>query len=549
MIITIEPNTTLKLLKNVPLDTTYQNTLYWESSNSGKQAQTNYFNSKVKYSTPANTYQRVNKGVLRYPLNANYLYDCNYCMFQNSYFGYSKWFYAFITKVEYVNENMSEVYYTLDPIQSWYFDFVLNKTFIARSHTTTDPIYTPRPAESRDLGHTSNYSAHTAIHHSDMAYMLVTTSSSIGRQVRRINRTYSGLYTWCTNSLSTLNEKLNKAMSEGDDTVVTIYQYPTDWQPNLDNSYSETQREVSLYYSKVTDFKLSNTLSDYTPRNKILYNYPYNRIVVNNNAGQSAEYHIEDFQNPASGTIQFREWATVYPSPCSQLMPYNYKMLLNNYMDALSLNYNQQVAWKTDTYNTWLVANSNKNAQARVSAINTRNVGIIGGAVTTAIGAGVAVATGLTGAGAVAGVSMMAGGVTSILSSLTQANNTVNELTAQKEDMQAIPDQAGGQIASDSLNGATGKVGYDIYQVTVGRSVLQRLDDYYDRFGYPINAIQTVNLKARPHWTYIQTVGCTVTGSVPAEDMNVICKIHDNGITYWANPNEVGNYSLDNSPQ
>ena len=29
--------------------------------------------------------------------------------------------------------------------------------------------------------------------------------------------------------------------------------------------------------------------------------------------------------------------------------------------------------------------------------------------------------------------------------------------------------------------------------------------------------------------------------------MKNICKIFDNGITFWKNGNEIGNYSLDNS--
>ena len=38
---------------------------------------------------------------------------------------------------------------------------------------------------------------------------------------------------------------------------------------------------------------------------------------------------------------------------------------------------------------------------------------------------------------------------------------------------------------------------------------------------------------------------------LPADELKTICSIYDNGITFWVNPNEVGNYNqlaADNTP-
>ena len=43
------------------------------------------------------------------------------------------------------------------------------------------------------------------------------------------------------------------------------------------------------------------------------------------------------------------------------------------------------------------------------------------------------------------------------------------------------------------------------------------------------------------------TNGCVLKGNAPADDIRKICSIYDDGITFWKNPSEVGNYSLDNS--
>ena len=102
----IEPSTNIRLLKGVPLDNTYRNTLYFKPNE--VDAQTETFKGYTKHNLTNQTYQRVNKGVARVGLKAEDIYDCNYMMFQNTNFG-NKWFYAFITSVEYVNNTVSEI--------------------------------------------------------------------------------------------------------------------------------------------------------------------------------------------------------------------------------------------------------------------------------------------------------------------------------------------------------------------------------------------------------------------------------------------------------
>ena len=97
----INPQTNIRILSNVPLDTTYDHTIYFDSAS----AQYNYFISLQKYNLTNYTYQRVKRGVARVGIKADNLYDCNYMMFQNTAYG-NKWFYAFITSVEYINKLM-----------------------------------------------------------------------------------------------------------------------------------------------------------------------------------------------------------------------------------------------------------------------------------------------------------------------------------------------------------------------------------------------------------------------------------------------------------
>ena len=131
----VEPNCDVKLLKNVPLDTTYEHTIYFDNTS----AQYAYFRGLMKFDFPRQTYQRVNKGTMRVEKNAEALYDCNYLMFQNAGFG-TKWFYAFITAVEYVNNAVSEITYEIDVMQTWFFNYSVGECFIEREHSASDEI-------------------------------------------------------------------------------------------------------------------------------------------------------------------------------------------------------------------------------------------------------------------------------------------------------------------------------------------------------------------------------------------------------------------------
>ena len=81
----IEPNTNIKIYKDVPLDNTYNHTIYFSSLSN----QNAYFHGNsgiLKYNLTSQSYQRVVKGSMRIAIKADNLYDCNYLAFQNASF-------------------------------------------------------------------------------------------------------------------------------------------------------------------------------------------------------------------------------------------------------------------------------------------------------------------------------------------------------------------------------------------------------------------------------------------------------------------------------
>lgn len=145
----IQPNSRMRLLQGVPLDSTYTNTLYFAN----QQDQTNHFLTHYPYAKEfyAQSYQRVKSGVCRLQIKADDIYPYNYMMFQNTSYG-SKWFYAFINRVEYINDAQSNIYYEIDVMQTWFFEHILRPSYVERETSATDNIGDNIVSEPVDLG-------------------------------------------------------------------------------------------------------------------------------------------------------------------------------------------------------------------------------------------------------------------------------------------------------------------------------------------------------------------------------------------------------------
>ena len=143
----ITPNSTVLVLRGVNIDRDYNHTVRFLNRNT----QYDVLSAKTKYTFTPLTYQRTNRGTIRVQRIADDLFDCNYLMFQNSAYG-SKWFYAFLDKINYVNDNCSELEYTLDVMQTFLLDFSVERCFVEREHSISDNIGENTVSEKFNLG-------------------------------------------------------------------------------------------------------------------------------------------------------------------------------------------------------------------------------------------------------------------------------------------------------------------------------------------------------------------------------------------------------------
>lgn len=512
----IEPNTTIRILKDVPLDNTYDHTIYFADAT----AQRNYLLGKTKYNLAQNTYQRVKRGVARVGIKSDNLYDCNYMMFQNINFG-SKWFYAFITSVEYVNNECSEVSFELDVMQTWTFDYSPDYCFVEREHTLTDAIgehIEPEPVEHGEYVF-NNYAAVTNMKDMVVAIAIVDKDATVGGTL--YDGIYGGAQIWVYNSTDTtgINGKVNEYIQKPD-AIISMYMFPSLFiggsiPENHRLSYGQGASKKIVMADAIT---VNDTLDGYKPVNNKMYTYPYSFWHVDNACGGELTLRYEFFsgRNPVmeiSGTVTQPVVAVLRPCSYKGVPPYSdlggYTTLNT---ESLELANYPMCSWSVDTYKSWLAQNSVPLAVNTLATLSSM-----------AIPTGMAIADG--------------GAIGLISNTLTQGYKA-----------SIAADMCKGSQNNGGANVSNGVQQFYGGRCSVTKEYARMIDDFFTRYGYAVKRNKVPNRNGRPHWNYVKTIGCTITGSIPADDARKICRIYDSGITFWNNGDEIGNYSLDNSP-
>ena len=506
------------LLKDVPLDTTYDHTIYFASTT----AQNNYFIGLQKYNLTNYTYQRVKRGVARVGIKADNLYDCNYMMFQNTAYG-NKWFYAFITAVEFVNNECAEIYFELDVMQTWFFDCEPDYCFVEREHSVTDNIGEHIEPESVNVGeYVSMEYKDLSVVLQPMAVMIMIMTDSDESD----GTLYDGIYGGCTlfaynrSDTESIKSKLNEYVQKPD-AVIAMYMFPVIGtgqaipEGGLKILYGESSATVT-----VTRTQLAGTenLDGYVPKNKKLYTYPYNFFHVDNASGSELNLRYEFFENRTpKGNIRI---PITMPIQCV-FRPTNYKgsggATFNN--ESITLSNYPMCSWGTDAFKAWLAQN------AVHIGVNTSTNAISGALAAFALG-------GPAGAAA--------GGVVS-------ASYAASQYLSQGYQASIAADISKGNLNNGSSNVGSGKQSFYGGRMCITAEYARMIDEYFTMFGYATRRLKKPNRNSRTHWNYVKTINATVTGSVPADDMKKICSIYDNGITFWKNGSEVGQYNLDNT--
>ncbi len=500
-------------LLSVPLENDYKDTFYFSS----KEAQTEYFLSKTVKLGENFTYQRKDR-VIRFPYDYDELIGCNYVMYKNSAFS-SKWYYAFITKMEYVNDNLTNVYIETDVMQTWKFDYTIKHSFVEREHCSDDTIGVHTVPEGLEMG---EYIINSKTKDTKLlpgSKILMGSTLSPGELHKLVGGVYNGLYSgvkYYAFDVSNIKLSTQAIANEDESAISSIFLAPT-------FIYSETGGIVAESNAPASyDFNISKAygLGGYTPKNNKLKTYPYCYLLVSNGNGGVASYNYEDFSTSNCG---FKVYGVLTPGCSIRMIPQNYKGVTEPESEGLNLGKYPQCNWATDQYTNWLTQNG----------VNIA---------TSLINAGVSAAGGAAVGAAVGGVGAIPGAIVGGLSGLTGIANTLNEVN--KANM--VAPQTSGNINCGDVVAQKGDNTFTYYNMSIKKEYAQIIDNYFSMFGYKCGKVKKPNNNHRAQWWYTKTIDVNIDGAIPMEDMQKIKSVYNKGVTIWRNPSNIGNYSLDN---
>lgn len=496
------PSTIIRLLSNVDLSNDYKNTFSFSSENN----QSSFFIGKTTHTLTDFVYQRKERTV-KVGLNIESLWNISYMMFQNSNFG-NKWFYAFITDMRYINDSTTEIFFEIDVIQTWYFEMDIKDSYIEREHVSNDTIGLHTVEENLYTGEYKILSEQKTTDINDLTIVLSATEDSAGDPVEGsiLTGVYNGLAYYASSDPTIINGVIANYVSMGKAEAITnIFMMPS----NLIGDITPDLRIVAPFATDI-DVSYSKNLTDidgYVPRNNKMFVYPYNFLYITNHKDA---HNIYRYEFSDTSTMDFTLTSNIAPNPIVSLIARNYLGSSKNFDEIVTLSDYPLCNWTTDVYTNWVSQNIVSNA------VN------VGGSV---FSLGVGVATGNPIA--------IGSGVLGVASSIGQFYEKSIEPNPSKGRM-----SGGGSIASETQT-------FSVYKKSIRSEIAKIIDDYFHKFGYKVNQLKTPNLNSRTNWNFIKMIDPNIFGNFPNNDLKIIRKAFQEGITFWHNDN-IGNYNRNN---
>lgn len=566
--ISVTPSGSIYLCKT-PLINDYKNQLTFSNA----AAQLTYFTSTVNFSFDNYTYVKKDN-VIKVGKNIDEIINCNYLFYRNNGFT-SKYYFCFITNMEYINENCTAITIETDCFQTYQFDISYKRCFVEREHVNDDTIGLHTIEEGIDTGEIiqQDYTDDTSFQnhwivvecewnprtgrrfdgvslvsgsfqafpyyfikynrpmgnspnaYSNLRYFLLCVAS--GRGVRFDDITSANIE-YIKNIFIVPQACISEsALTRVDITGNALYESFTYYE--CDASFNNT--EFTMNIPKLHSFSDGN--NTVTIKNNKCYCYPYNYLLVSNNIGNQNIYKYEyfnygfnpsDIADPSQCTFKFIGSVSIGAS--GKMLPMYYKHTRNNWDESIPLPKYPVCSWSGDAFTNWLTQNGVNMA--------TNIVGVGSSATMSANSQVASSPTGsLSSSGAMGVGTTIAGGILSTFGSYYSAR--------------LLPNIEGGQNTAD-VNFAANINTFVFHRMRSKTEYITKIDNYFSMFGYKVNDVKIPNITGRPNWNYVKTLNCNFVGNnIPQQNLNIIRSMFDNGVTLWHNPTTMYDYSQNNA--
>lgn len=506
----VAPGTVITLYQGVEWDNSNKNIRWFTSSTQ----RTSYLSSHILLSSANCTAVRM-AGKVRVEAQINAVLTANYMSFSNQGIGIpNRELFAFITSVDYVNVNTVEVTFEMDWIQSYLFNFTFEMCYVEREHVNDDTIGKNLVDENLDIG--EYIVASQQDYNQETGAVCFYLDQSVG--VQQINGVVSAL----VGQGFTMSE-----MREMSGFLSTFYDRPESMvMIYMVTANMLTERSTPLNPRRPKEFNYVQGMlrppdnffyqgDRYYAKNMKLKCFPYQLFTVDNYNGSIQQYHWEDFQYGSDLTVYFRIHGCPFPKPTMECYPINFKNGLqypdteSDEMQQYAVKYDNfpQVAWATDAFRAWISQYGVSKVASTGATVATSVIGIIGNAAAGNYGAAV-----------------------------TGAINTAANLTETYQDYKRHEihgQQLQGTVGSGGLDFEAGRVGFRYTAYCIKPEMAKRIDEYFTRYGYRVDATKVPNITGRAVCNYVKTINAKVGGNVPVDAMRALEAAMDSGTTFW----------------
>lgn len=552
----VVPNSTIYLLSEVPLTPDQRDTYYFEN----EAQQQSYFRSKIAFTFTAQSYQRVNRGRLRIQLNpAQNVYQCNYLMFTNTSHWNNKWFYAFILKVDYINENCAEITYKIDVLQTWFFNYVEEQCMVKRQSPNVDSVGSNLQPEGFDCGeYVCNNSWRPQSWDTGESYQgdyigLLYLNNFEDNDGGLIDNVFSAAQLWVfhanNSGVSKLNDFIDGHISEEIDgvtsyypnNIIGIYMMPHECfaqgvEPG-NGVHISTPKSNSSWTYEIPGIGTGSTLDGYTPKYQKLYTSPFSFISVDMGNGQGTTYRYEMFNDPVD--IRFSFEANSVPPCALTIYPQSYKHNPADdfyHAEQISTGEYPLCSWSTDYWSAYL----GQTSTMPLTEHHYQDGGYLNPGVNQAEALMNIVPTieGLY-KNTIKEAGKIASGAQGVFDSVTTnrkgtLNKNITDGLLMTNPAYRMSDIVRGTVYNgNNWYGHNRRKHVTFRRMSVTAEYAEKIDHYFDAFGYAVNAVQQPLRRTRTRYTYVQTQGCEVRGAITGEVKSEISEIYDNGIRFW----------------
>lgn len=264
-------------------------------------------------------YSRENRGAIQIEDVIQNVEGVNYIAFQNISHG-GKWFFGFVDQIVYINDNNTEIQFTIDPFPTYKGDGQeLSEVYIIRNTPKVDSEFLVAP-DFENCGRAFTYTEKDKIELTLSKILCVFTpgrlqewddQGTVIADVDSINiGTALNQYGQNTGIKYLENPTQNdiRQINQSGGTIIGIYAVDANFNP------STLASNETLSFT-VTDLGLNHK--------KLTWSDQYNKLFVVG-AGQSKEYNIQKFLSPQS-TVVFRLKRYMNPIPTLCIYPEDYE--------------------------------------------------------------------------------------------------------------------------------------------------------------------------------------------------------------------------------